>query len=47
MNTWNYTTEYKLFVLDRNTWYNGVQKLHKRCKYKPTMNVITKPWSIK
>ena len=25
-NTWNYTTECKLFVLDRNTSYNYVKK---------------------
>ena len=41
-NTWNHMTVCKL---NRNTWYNCVQKLkkwlHKKCKYKCMMNLIS------
>ena len=44
MDIWNNTTVYKLFVLDRNTWYHNVKTVkkqqHKKCKCKYRMNVI-------
>ena len=33
-------TVYKLFVLDKNTWYHKKKLYKKKCKYKHTMYAI-------
>ena len=52
-NTWKRTTMYKVFLLDRNSWYiivcqkKSYKITHKKCKYKCIINTILSHEDIK